>query len=166
MNPQTLKAQLTFSQIVLHRNLDGLSHEDSLHHPQPDVSCLNWVLGHIVSARNTMLKLFGREPLIPDAQLQIYRPRATPPLDPSQAIQLSQLATWFDQLQDELVASLKSVSDEHLAQPAPFSPTSNPKETIGSLLANLVAHEAYHSGQIGLLRRLAGKPGAIAGPPA
>jgi uncharacterized damage-inducible protein DinB len=46
-------------------------------------------------------------------------------------------------------------------EPAPFSPTNNPKETVRSLLATVFFHQAYHVGQTGLLRRIAGKEGAI-----
>jgi hypothetical protein len=45
--------------------------------------------------------------------------------------------------------------------PAPFSPSKNPKETLRSLLTTVLFHQAYHSGQTGLLRRIAGKEGAI-----
>ena len=60
--------------------------------------------------------------------------------------------------------SLCVVTDEALAAEAPFSPTDNPDETIGSLLAGLSFHEAYHAGQIGLLRRIVGKQGALGSP--
>jgi len=34
-------------------------------------------------------------------------------------------------------------------------------QSLGSKLAVLQFHEAYHAGQLGLLRRIAGKKGAI-----
>jgi uncharacterized damage-inducible protein DinB len=46
------------------------------------------------------------------------------------------------------------MTEEHLAASAG-------KETVGDQLAFLQFHEAYHIGQAGLLRRLAGKDGAI-----
>jgi uncharacterized damage-inducible protein DinB len=42
------------------------------------------------------------------------------------------------------------------AQTAPFSPSGNPKETVGSLMGVLAFHEVYHVGQVGMLRRWAG----------
>ncbi len=44
----------------------------------------------------------------------------------------------------------------------PDGPTGNPEETVGSLLAVVMFHQAYHSGQLGILRRIAGESGAIA----
>jgi uncharacterized damage-inducible protein DinB len=49
-----------------------------------------------------------------------------------------------------------------LERPAP-GPDSDGEltETVRSLLGTILFHQAYHSGQTGLLRRIAGKPGAI-----
>jgi uncharacterized damage-inducible protein DinB len=44
----------------------------------------------------------------------------------------------------------------------PDSPTGDPDETLGSLLAVALFHQAYHAGQLGILRRIAGESGAIA----
>ena len=63
--------------------------------------------------------------------------------------------------QDSILAGLDAITPEALAAPAPLSPGGNPDETVGSLLAGLVFNEAYHSGQLGVLRRAAGKDGII-----
>ncbi len=44
---------------------------------------------------------------------------------------------------------------------APFSPKDDENETVGSLLAGLAFHEAYHTGQLGILRRVSGADGAV-----
>ncbi len=48
---------------AINRNLAEVSHEESLVRP-PAGNCLNWVLGHIVIHRGTMLKIIGRRPLL------------------------------------------------------------------------------------------------------
>ncbi len=58
-------------------------------------------------------------------------------------------------------SDLASLSDENLAAAAPFSPRNDPDETVGSLLTLIAFHQAYHTGQTGLLRRVAGHDGAI-----
>ena len=52
----------------------------------------------------------------------------------------------------------------HGAATSPDSRLDEPleKDTLGWRLAFLQFHEAYHAGQLGLLRRLLGKDGAIA----
>ena len=62
------------------------------------------------------------------------------------------------------MGALGKATVEQLAGEAPFSPTGNPNETVGSLLASIAFHEAYHLGQTGLSRRLLGKTGALLGP--
>jgi hypothetical protein len=60
-----------------------------------------------------------------------------------------------------LMTGLVALTAEKLEAPAPFSPSNDQEETIGSLLAGLLFHESYHIGQLGLLRRLVGKDGII-----
>jgi hypothetical protein len=56
------------------------------------------------------------------------------------------------------------MSPDQMDKPAPISPTGNPKETVGSLLAALAFHEAYHVGQTGILRRVIGREGVVKPP--
>ena len=89
---------------------------------------------------------------------------------PSTAQGVGEAKSWdtlveqFRALRKPIEEGLEAITDEALAAEAPFSPTDNPDETIGSLLAGLSFHEAYHAGQIGLLRRIVGKQGAIGSP--
>ena len=48
-----------FSYGAIKRNLEDVTNEESLVQPPGAGNCLNWVLGHIVAARNTALKLAG-----------------------------------------------------------------------------------------------------------
>lgn len=58
----------------------------------------------------------------------------------------------------------RRLTAQHLSAAAPFSPTGNSDETVGTLLASIAFHEAYHLGQTGLSRRLLGKAGALLAP--
>jgi hypothetical protein len=72
----------------------------------------------------------------------------------------SLLAAW-DQLADRVDVGLAGLSLDVLDRPAGFSPSGNPEETVGSLLSTVLFHQAYHAGQLGLLRRISGHEGAI-----
>ena len=86
------------------------------------------------------------------------------PLTRENAISFEELKRRFKALQEPLVNCLDRLSPADMDKPAPFSPTGNPKETMGTLLASLAFHEAYHAGQTGLLRRVIGREGVIKPP--
>jgi len=66
--------------------------------------------------------------------------------------------------QNVKIELVKRTSPKQLSAAAPFSPTGNPNETAGTLLASIAFHEAYHLGKIRLSRRLLGEPGALLAP--
>lgn len=140
-------------------NLEGLTHDESLVKPQAGGNCLNWVLGHVIGVYNDMLPLVGQERLANDDAFQQYKRGSEPIHNGKEAMPLSELIKAWEAVAKRVDAGLPSVRD--LDAPVPFSPTNNPKETVRTLLTTIFFHQAYHSGQIGLLRRVAGKPGAI-----
>lgn len=160
MNPEALICQLGYTHWTIRANSEGVTQEASLEAPVPGGSSLNWVLGHILATRNHFLGLLGREPIWDEAVQSLYSMGSPGRLDPGQARSLETLQAEMDATQESILEGLKEISPEALAAPAPSSPVGNPDETVGSLLAGLVFHEAYHAGQLGILRRLAGmEPG-------
>ena len=157
----TVMLQLETAKWALHENLEGLSHEDSLVSAEKGGNNANWVLGHLVSANSDLLQTLGEDVSCDAEQMAPYK-RGSEPLDPAKAQPLDELLTAFDRSHDRLVAKLGSMSAQELAAPAPFSPTNNPDETLGSLASVVAFHQAYHVGQTGVLRRMVGRAGAIA----
>ena len=164
MHAETLQTHLGLTEYVLKRNVEGLTHEDSLRQPQPGGNCANWTLGHIVRTRNNFLGMLAGKPLLDPQKFDRYE--INPIEKDSDAVRWEELITAYDQLTGPIMESLGKLTPEKMAEKAPFSPSGNPNETIGSLLAAFTFHEAYHSGQIGLLRRLTGREGAIKSPEA
>ena len=151
-----------FSYMALNRNLDGVTHEESLFIPEPAGNCINWVLGHIVSARNAVLTLAGGSPILTGDATAHYRRGSEPVHAGDHVLDLGTLRGLLADSQQQLIPALAAISDETLALPVPEQLRRPPLTgDIGAALARLAFHEGYHNGQIGLLRRLAGKPGAI-----
>ncbi|TAM82812.1 MAG: DinB family protein [Acidobacteria bacterium] len=148
--------------VVLQRNLEGISHEESLAQPCPGGNCLNWVLGHLLHVYNNALPLLHQEPVMEKKVLERYARGAAPLSDPAEAVPWNSLTKSWNEAARRVDEGLGRLSPELLDSPAPFSPTDNPEETVRSLLTTLFFHQAYHAGQTGILRRLAGKKGAIA----
>jgi uncharacterized damage-inducible protein DinB len=158
---QVLNYQMGLNRFTVQVNLQGLTHDDSLVQPTPGGNCLNWVLGHVVASRNAALGLLRKEAVWDEKWTQRYGRGAAPVTDARDAAPFDEIVAAFHEAQDRLTEGLNDITEERLAESAPFSPTNNPNETVGSLLAAIVFHEAYHLGQIGVLRRLIGKPGAV-----
>jgi uncharacterized damage-inducible protein DinB len=158
---ELLRQQAGATYKVVQLNIDGLTHEQSLIQPAPGGNCLNWVLGHLLNVYDRTFPMLGQEPVLGTDTLKRYA-RGTPSLeDPAEALQFQELRTAWDEAGRRIDAGLASLTPETLDRPAPHSPGNNPDETVRSLLAVTLFHQAYHAGQTGLLRRIAGKEGAI-----
>jgi uncharacterized damage-inducible protein DinB len=164
VHPKTIAYQFGLCSYVLDRNLGQLSEQDSHICPDKGGNCLNWVLGHITRTRNSALRLVGQKPLFPESDFDAYDDNGGVPFSRETALPLDELKRRFKAIQEPLVNGLNGMSAETMEKPAPFSPTNNPNETIGTLLASLAFHEAYHVGQTGVLRRVAGKEGVVKPP--
>jgi uncharacterized damage-inducible protein DinB len=154
-----LATQLALTQRTIKKNLEDVSHEDSLLHPQPAGNSANWVLGHIVASRSGLLKNLGEQPLLDDAAVQQYR-RGSDGNVPN-PVPLADLIAALDRSQPAIIAGMKRIPDATLAAKSPFGSPAGPEATLAEALAGMVFHESYHVGQLGLLRRVTGKKGAI-----
>jgi hypothetical protein len=150
-----------FTYFVLTKNTQGVTHEQSLFSPKPGGNCMNWVLGHILAQRTTILKLAGRDPVWSPEDAAVYA-RGSTPLEqcPTAALSFESLVRDLERTQELLKSGLAEISEEALAAPGlPNIPGG--VQPVGVQLAVMNFHEAYHAGQTGLLRRLIGLPGAI-----
>jgi uncharacterized damage-inducible protein DinB len=155
------RLQARMARDVVNANTHGLTHEDSLVEPRPGGNRLNWVLGHLLSVYDGFLPLLKQEPVIGAPTLQRFA-RGTPPLEnPAEAIDLGKLLAAWNQASERVDAGLASLDPEILDRPVPNSPSGNPDETVRSLITTVMFHQAYHAGQTGVLRRIAGREGAI-----
>jgi uncharacterized damage-inducible protein DinB len=158
---EILRAQAAATCGTLHRNVGDLTHDESLQSPQPGGNCLNWVVGHLNFVNEQLLVLLGQPAVLGEAALARYQ-RGTPELhDATEALPLEKLLIAWDAQWARIDAGLAALPPEKLDAPAPYSPRNKADETVGSLLATLLFHQAYHTGQTGVLRRIAGHEGAI-----
>jgi uncharacterized damage-inducible protein DinB len=156
-----LRHQTRLVHRIVQINTEGVTQAESLVQPQPAGNCINWVLGHLVAVYHNVLPLLGQEPVLDPATVKRYDRGSAPLRNGADALDISELMAAWDECCKRVDAGLAEFSEERLAEPAPASPTGNPDETIGSLLSTMCWHQAYHSGQLGVIRRIAGKPGAI-----
>lgn len=161
MDTSGLLQYLKFSDLVVNKNCEEITHEESLVHPQSHGHSFNWVLGHMVRTRNEILELIGRRPLYSKSKFDVYTPKG---FVPEKALNVEELHNSFNAIQKELKDGIQSMSGETLNQPASLIPGKDSGDTIGSVLGTVLWHEAYHAGQLGIIRRVVGKPGVIKNP--
>jgi uncharacterized damage-inducible protein DinB len=157
---ELIRHQTQITHQVIHRNIADITQEESLIQP-PAGNCLNWVLGHVLATYCSALALVGQEPVMDKETLKRYDRGAPPLRDPAEAMDIQALTTALDEAVQRFEAGLSNLTPEALDRPAPMSPSKNPNETVRSLLSTIAFHQAYHAGQLGVLRRISGKEGAI-----
>lgn len=147
--------QLELSYGALFRNLEGITHDESLVMPREGGNCLNWVVGHIVSARNRMMTQLGIAPVWQMDLAFFYSGRDEAQWTPQKAMDLKILLTDLARSQQELLNAIEGL-------PAPMLTTPDEKgRTLSDALTFFHFHETYHGGQVALLRRIVGRPGVI-----
>jgi uncharacterized damage-inducible protein DinB len=141
-------------------NLEGMTHAHSLVRPFPAGNCANWILGHLVNVQNGVMQVLDAEPVWDSEQLE--RARFEPIESRADAIDWDPLRERFLASRASCLQAIARLSDEALAAelPHPFGGMT----TRAALLGVLAYHQAYHVGQLGVSRRLAGLDGAIRGP--
>lgn len=151
---QTLAATFAGNLWVIKRQVDGLTHDDSLVQPSYGGNCLNWVLGHIIVGRNRALALLQREPVWGEAESVVYETGSEPLTSSAAALPLETLLEKLDRSQELLAAILQDAPMEALTARIEFR---GQERSVAEAIAGLAWHETYHSGQTEILRQVAGK---------
>jgi len=133
MEIEVLRQQAPATERVIRLNVEGISHKESLIQPQPAGNCLNWVIGHLVSAYESIFPLLGQEPVMGEGRLKPCERHSSPLNDSAEAVAFEELFAAFGKASERVDAALASLAQKKLDDPAPYSPTNNPKETVRSL---------------------------------
>jgi hypothetical protein len=158
MNVPSIQSLMQFNEFTIERNLEDVTEEESLRHADAGGNCLNWVLGHIVATRHGALRLLGVEGVWSATEIARYQRGSQPVNAAVEAKPWEELRAAETRTRQMLAEALKGASAETLD-------TDVEDKTFGATIgANLLAlqwHEGYHAGQLGVLRRVAGKAGAL-----
>jgi uncharacterized damage-inducible protein DinB len=160
MDAPGLARQFGLAAFAVQQNTEGMTQEQSLCAPPAGGNCANWVLGHIVHTRSAIAGLIGGEPFTGDDHEKLYGRGSAPIVVADKAVQTTELLQHYTKSNEQLQAFLAGATDEDLAQALP-EPHEILGSTVGEALTAFAFHEAYHSGQLGILRRVMGKPGAL-----
>ena len=156
MNASELVRLFGFDNYTVTKNVEGFTHEESLAAPANGGNCANWILGHVIESRSRMLAMIGAGPFwdrgAPYAQ-------GAGPVDGGSALPFNDLVAAYGAVHERTVEFVGAMSDADLARP--FPEETRLGNTYAEVIASFSWHEGYHSGQLGLLRRTAGRAGQM-----
>jgi hypothetical protein len=141
---------------VIQKQINGLTHKDSLLQLPFRGNCLNWVLGHITQSRNKMLDLVN-EPLVWTAEEVVRYERNSEPVTTGEdALRFEKITADLDTIHQRLVARLTRMTPDELSVRGKEVIKGTPPWSIAEYLNFLIWHETYHVGQTEILRQLTG----------
>lgn len=115
-----------------------------------------WLVGHLATYRQRILAMMGLES--PVAPWEAAFVRGTSPADVPADLDPMVLVRAFQAAQEAMAARWEALTPQDLARP--FARTlPDGSNTVGGAVNFMVWHETYHLGQLGFMRRLAGKAG-------
>ncbi len=153
--------QIRFARTYTLSLIDDLADDDWLAQPAGCPTNIAWQVGHLTMAQYmlTLFRVRGKEPidesLAPKKFIRRYLKGTTPSQDPPEG-GIAGLRRSFDGVYEQVLAELGEYADDQLQEivKAPYAVYNT---QLGSVFF-CSAHEMLHAGQIGLIRRLLGKP--------
>ncbi len=153
MNKKMILGLFETNHWVLTSQTEGLSHEDSLRQLPFRGNCLNWVIGHLLVSRQSILKLLGLQGSWTAEEIARYKFDSAPiesAEDPG-ILPFERLLADFETTQKQIAGGFAEITESQLAE------MNDNGRTVADRLLFLAWHEGYHLGQTEFLRQLAGK---------
>lgn len=150
----SLKEQFDLHTRLYSNATEGITDAQANVRQADHVNHIKWIAGHLLNSRlNSFSKIIGREP---DTTYAAQFGRGVALDTAAQYPPISELTARWKETASAISEQLGKVPAEVLAAKSPIqAPVAD--DTIHGLLSFLVSHEAYHIGQLGLLRKMAGK---------
>ena len=143
----------------VHQSVDDLSEEEMVRQPPGVPNHATWTLGHIIYSCQGMARELGAETWLPDDWEPTFGYGSTPRPEQHSYPTKAQLQTLLTDAEGRLCQTLRSVDASVLQRRIP----NEDFPTMGHILLQVVvAHTAYHAGQLAVWRRAMGKePAAV-----
>ncbi len=144
---QFMKIQLKFNDQVIVKNIDEISNEEALIFPAGGANPANWIFGHLIFIRNSMIEILGGKAVWNNDAYTFYERGAEPKAHTGKFPEFDILKNFYSEsriILDRLLSETEYINEKDAED-----------------LAALMLHEIYHAGQLGYMRRLLGKEGAV-----
>lgn len=156
------RKQIEFARGYTLSLLEGIEESDWFRQPAEGITHLAWQVGHLAMAEYglALFRQRGRQPVDGDLMSSRFRKQfsrgTTPDPDPVNNPPLAEIRATFDRVHAQVLEELPRFTETELD-----TPVEPPHAVFATRLGALFFcshHEMIHAGQIGLLRRLLGKP--------
>ena len=148
----TVKKQFDLHTRLFNNVLEGISDPDTNSRANGHVNHIKWLAGHLTSTRFGFKDMAGFEEGDPYGELFSHGKAIDPEADyPS----IESIRENWNAISGKISDALGSLPAEALEADAPRVPIGEGK--MGDFLDFLMHHEAYHIGQIGILRKFLGQ---------
>jgi hypothetical protein len=154
--------QIRFARTYTLQLLEDVEPASWFRRPAEGVTHIAWQVGHLAMAeyRLALERVRGRRPddaaLIDDAFLALFGNQSIPDPDPAKNPPPDAIRTVLDRVHEQTLRETAALDPAALAQPP--EKAHRLAKTKGAALLWCAQHELIHAGQIGLLRRLLGRP--------
>jgi uncharacterized damage-inducible protein DinB len=139
---------------------DGLSQADSLLQLPFRSNCMNWIVGHLVTNRHSVLQVLNGNPTMEADRVTRYT-RESDPITGEQAgvLPLAELLELLEQAQAQITACLAAATLTDLEKQLAFY--GRKSMSMAEWLMFFYFHDTYHTGQTEILRQAAGRDDKI-----
>lgn len=155
-------AQIRFARRYTQSLLEDIRPDEWFRQPAEGVTHLAWQMGHLAMAQYglCLFRMRGRQPIDTELMSSAFRKKfskgTAPNPDPAENPSPEEIRSVFDRVYGQTMQELPQMTDTQLDDPID-EPWAVSATRLGGLLF-CSHHEMLHAGQIGLLRRLLGKP--------
>lgn len=145
---------------IVKMQTEGLSQADSLLQLPFRANCMNWIVGHLVTNRYSVLQLLqGSTPV--EAERVTRYMRESTPINGEQdgVLPLDKLLELLEQAQTQISTCLTEVTPTDLEKQLAFY--GRKTMSLAEWLMFFYFHDTYHTGQTEILRQAAGRDDKI-----
>ncbi len=137
------------NQKLLNQNLQDLTPADAERPAGPGGNNVHWIVGHIAYWRSAMSGMLGGNAVWQNGNGEEFKGLMLGDAPSTLHLSYAEVIAAAEAGLANLVARIREIEDnpEHAA-------------TLGNI-SQLSVHETYHVGQLGILRRMVGKPGVV-----
>lgn len=140
---------------IVQMQAEDLTHLDSLIQTPYNVNCFNWVVGHLVTGRNDVLRAAGGSAVWSEETEKRYRRESEPVLeDGPGVIAFPDLLEALAETQRRIEHSVGELTEQQMAVE---TMSGDRAVSLASRLRFFYFHDTYHTGQTEILRQFAGR---------